>query len=131
MCDSKFREMPFRFLGYGMAVGQSIRYMVSPEAVLVCDVTSLVFSGSHVMCVLFNDPGTYMDVLKTATWEIVATVCPAVIVHFAHTLIYHLLYDVKPELTGMLSCFTGLVLCVQLYTTIDNFADGVVTFVWG
>ena len=130
-CNEQFRQMPFRFLGYGMTIGQSIRYLM-PNTTGVCNMISQMFMSSHVICVLTKESQSGNEALKVLAWEVIATVTPAVIVHIATSITWSLIFDMNlyNEVTEYIPCLLGLALCVGLQQPLDKFADDMVAKMW-
>lgn len=133
-CDSQFRQLPFRFLGYGMAAGQALTYIPGAEPVGVlaaCNLASLLFSCGHVGCLLWQEC-SYSKFLSTVMWESLATLIPTAVVYGVTQRVWFVCVNVSPDplVRSLAPCICGLITCVAIQRPVDFLVDEIVDTVF-
>ena len=124
--DGKFRKLPVRFLGYGMAIGQAVTY-VFPPAEAPCSIATPVFACLHVVCTAWKSKKIY-PTFKVFVWEIVSESLPIVVVFFGCQAVVWFMGQVGASnaiATTVVPCAFGLGLCAGCQQPLDQFSDDI------
>ena len=117
-----FKTIPIRYLGYGMAVGECLKFVASRDVVNACYVTQSVYCLSHMTCV-FATNTDFLMTIKTILWDAFASsLFPTLIAFHVTELTHQYLGELgaDKQLRRVASCLVGLSLCLDIQKPIDR-----------